>query len=138
MCSESFFLVFFANLTDLDLCFVDRDLSKSKFRTNFTAVWVLVFQKYHTDTGHLFYLVQLGQFAEPSRYDITYTSDMAEGSKYSCCTNVIGWVSKCPDIIWVSLRDKCPNTVFFLVRMRENTDQKKFRIWTLFTQCFYL
>ena len=28
----------------------------------------------------------------------------------------------------------CPNTEIFLVRMRENTDQKKLRIWTLFTQ----
>ena len=30
---------------------------------------------------------------------------------------------------------KCPNTEFFLVRIQENTDQKKLRIWTLFTQC---
>ena len=37
---------------------------------------------------------------------------------------------------------KCPNTEFFLVRIfpysvqiRETTDQKKLRIWTLFTQC---
>ena len=29
---------------------------------------------------------------------------------------------------------KCLNTVFFLVRMRENTDQKKLLIWTLFMQ----
>ena len=56
-----------------------------------------------------------------------------------------------------SLREKCPNTEFFLVRisrhsdwrrgdpsiypysvrMRENTDQKKLRIWTLFTQCIW-
>ena len=33
-----------------------------------------------------------------------------------------------------SLREKRPNTEFFLVRMRENTDQKKLRIWTHFTQ----
>ena len=33
-----------------------------------------------------------------------------------------------------TLREKCPNTNLFLVRMRENTDQKKPRIWTLFTQ----
>ena len=56
-----------------------------------------------------------------------------------------------------SLREKCPNTEFFLVRIfphsgwirrdsysdltRKNTDQKKLRIWTLFTQwiapCLY-
>ena len=54
--------------------------------------------------------------------------------------------------VWFSaLCEKCPNTEFFLVRvfphsdwirrdteysvrLRENTDQKKFRIWTLFTQ----
>ena len=38
-----------------------------------------------------------------------------------------------------SLREKCGNTEVFSgaysVRMRENTEQKKFRIWTLFTQC---
>ena len=34
----------------------------------------------------------------------------------------------------MSLREKCPNTEFFLVRIRQNTDQKKLRIWTLFTQ----
>ena len=40
-----------------------------------------------------------------------------------------------------SLREKCPNTEFFLVRIflysvriQENTNQKKLRIWTLFTQ----
>ena len=37
--------------------------------------------------------------------------------------------------IWeLALREKCPNTEFFLVRMQENTDQKKLRIWTLFMQ----
>ena len=47
----------------------------------------------------------------------------------------------------LTLHEKCPNTEFFLVlifphsispysvRMRENTDQKKLCIWTLFTQC---
>ena len=42
-----------------------------------------------------------------------------------------------------SLNEKCQNTDFFLVciftysvRKRENTDQKKLRIWTLFTQCW--
>ena len=41
-----------------------------------------------------------------------------------------------------TLREKCPNTEFFLVRIflysvriQENTDHKKLRIWTLFTQC---
>ena len=34
-----------------------------------------------------------------------------------------------------ALREKCPNTEYFLVRIfRENTDQKILRIWTLFTQ----
>ena len=39
-----------------------------------------------------------------------------------------------------TLREKCPNTEFFLVRIfpysvriRENTDHKKLRIWTIFT-----
>ena len=53
-----------------------------------------------------------------------------------------------------SLHENCPFTEFFLVRIfphsdwilrtspysvrkRENTDQKKLRIWTLFTQCFF-
>ena len=42
----------------------------------------------------------------------------------------------------LSLREKCPNTELFLVRIflysiriQENTDQKQLRIWTLFTQC---
>ena len=35
----------------------------------------------------------------------------------------------------LALREKCPNTELFLVRMQENTDQKKLCIWTLFTQC---
>ena len=35
-----------------------------------------------------------------------------------------------------SLREKCPNTKFFLVRTFLYSDQKKLRIWTFFTQCF--
>ena len=42
----------------------------------------------------------------------------------------------------LSLREKCPNRSYFLVpiflylfEIQENTDQKKLRIWTLFTQC---
>ena len=62
-----------------------------------------------------------------------------------------------PVIVKISLREKCPNTEFFLarifrirseygeilrispysVRMREDRDQKKLRIWTLFTQCMF-
>ena len=37
----------------------------------------------------------------------------------------------------LALREKCPNTEHFLVRMQENTDQKKLCIWTLFTQCWF-
>ena len=39
--------------------------------------------------------------------------------------------------ITISLCEKCPNNEFFLVRilMRENADQKKLRIGTLFRQC---
>ena len=33
----------------------------------------------------------------------------------------------------LTLCEKCPNTEFFLVWRQENTDQKKLRIWTLFT-----
>ena len=35
----------------------------------------------------------------------------------------------------MQLREKCPNTEFFMVRIQEKADQKKLRIWTLFTQC---
>ena len=35
----------------------------------------------------------------------------------------------------LALREKCANAEFFLVQIRENTDQKKLRIWTLFTHC---
>ena len=34
-----------------------------------------------------------------------------------------------------ALCEKYPNMEFFLVRMRENMDQKKLRIWIFFTQC---
>ena len=37
--------------------------------------------------------------------------------------------------IELTLREKCPSTEFFLVRIQENTDQKKPRISTLLTQC---
>ena len=37
-------------------------------------------------------------------------------------------------VIEHTLCEKYPNTEFFLVRMWENTDQKKLRIWTLCTQ----
>ena len=33
-----------------------------------------------------------------------------------------------------TLREICPNTEVFLVRIQEITYQKKLRIWTLFTQ----
>ena len=43
---------------------------------------------------------------------------------------------------YCALYKNCPNTEFFLVRIflysvriQENTNQKKLRIWTLFTQC---
>ena len=45
----------------------------------------------------------------------------------------------------ILLREKCLNTEFFplrkspySVRIQQNTDQKKLRIWTLFTQCLSL
>ena len=36
-------------------------------------------------------------------------------------------------IIRYTLRENNPNTEFFLVRIQENTNQKKLRIWILFT-----
>ena len=52
-------------------------------------------------------------------------------------------VSKC--LMYPTLREKCPNTEFFLVSIflyldwiQENTDQKKLRIWILFTQSHFL
>ena len=71
------------------------------------------------------------------------------------------WATASEHSIYIySLREKCPNTEFFLVRifslsdwirrdteilrisphsvrMRENTGQLKLRIWTLFTQWFF-
>ena len=38
-------------------------------------------------------------------------------------------------IVKATLREKCPNTEFLLVRIFLYSDQKKLRIWTLFTQC---
>ena len=62
----------------------------------------------------------------------------------------------CLSYLEFSLREKCPNTEFFLVRIfpysdwirgdsispysvriHENTYQKKLRIWTLYTQCLF-
>ena len=44
--------------------------------------------------------------------------------------------------LFLSLREKCPNTEFFMVRIflysnwiQENTGQKKPRIWTIFRRC---
>ena len=65
------------------------------------------------------------------------------GEPFAELTNM-GWVMISPgresDV--VTLREKCPNSEFFLVRIfsdsvriRENADQRKLRIWTLFTQC---
>ena len=71
--------------------------------------------------------------------------------KPKCNTLPWGWSKKTLDFWhWLgfliirqwTLREKCPNTEFFLVciflysvRIQENTDQKRLRIWTLFTQC---
>ena len=48
----------------------------------------------------------------------------------------------CEVFFKLTLREKCPNTGFFLVRIflysnwiQENTDQKNLRSWTLFVQC---
>ena len=51
----------------------------------------------------------------------------------------------CPNCfmqLFLSLREKCPNTEFFMVRIflysnwiQENTGQKKPRIWTIFRRC---
>ena len=45
-------------------------------------------------------------------------------------------------LLTITLREKSPNMEFFLVfiflysvRIQENTDKKKLRIWTFFTQC---
>ena len=37
-----------------------------------------------------------------------------------------------------TLREKCPNTEYFLVHIFPHSDQKILRIWTLFTQCLGL
>ena len=37
--------------------------------------------------------------------------------------------------LYLPLPEMCPNTEFFLVRIFRYLDQKKLRIWTLFTQC---
>ena len=70
-------------------------------------------------------------------------------------TDVIFKLANIDDLTDVTLCKKCPNTDFFLVRIsriwteyeeirssspypfriRENTDQEKLHIWTLFTYC---
>ena len=43
--------------------------------------------------------------------------------------------NKCVCIHTMTLREKCPNMEFFLVRIFPHSDQKKLCLWTLFTQC---
>ena len=43
------------------------------------------------------------------------------------------WERICPSWKYI-LREKCPNTEFFQVRIFPHSDKKKLRIWTLFTQ----
>ena len=50
----------------------------------------------------------------------------------------------CKNSTGTSLHEKCPNLRLFLVRIFlysvqsvENAEQKKLRIWTIFTQCFF-
>ena len=60
--------------------------------------------------------------------------------KYHCC--FYDWKKAVVlTLLYLTLREKCPNTEFFLVRIllysdwiQENTNQKKLRIWKLFTQ----
>ena len=59
---------------------------------------------------------------------------------FSCLTN-----DNLQLFLFFPLREKCPNTEYFLVRIllysvriQENMNQKKLRIWTLFTQCPFL
>ena len=73
---------------------------------------------------------------------------------YQNCESALFWIFFSIHFLRDVLREKCPNTEFFLsvfsciqieygdllrkspysVRMQENTDQKKLHIWTLFTQ----
>ena len=52
-------------------------------------------------------------------------------------STLIGLSVICTNLHAFSLRENCPNTEFFLVRIQENTDQKKICIWTLFMQCLF-
>ena len=46
------------------------------------------------------------------------------------------WTSSNTNLYFIATRrEKCSNTEFFLVRIFLYSDQKKLRIWTLFTQC---
>ena len=56
------------------------------------------------------------------------------------CRKHDSWKTLLKEILFVTLREKCPNTEFFQVRIflhsvriQENTEQKNLRIWTLFT-----
>ena len=59
--------------------------------------------------------------------------------RWNVCRRWVGEVSGI-EVDWCffrksTLREKCPNTEFFLVRRQSNTDQNTLRIWTFFTQC---
>ena len=57
---------------------------------------------------------------------------------YKGLKNFVDFGPKMQYLTILAQREKCPNTEFFLVRIQENTDQKKLRIWTLFKQCRHM
>ena len=80
-----------------------------------------------------------------SRFTSTYSSRNFKTIYFVVMVTIRG-VFKALSNIWEgALREKDPNTEFFLVRifqysveMRENANQKKSRIWTLFAQWSFL
>ena len=83
---------------------------------------------------NIFLQLGKGSWVIPSSYIVRNSFKQLSNMDSNC-------LQQCSNFLTVILREKCPNTEFFLVRiflysvrMQENTDQKKLRIWTLFTQ----
>ena len=123
-----------------------------KFFINTIAIWscdirkhFLLFSEAHLKSRQTFKMERFSKIVNASQLC---------NNLYLTCLTVL-WIHLCfyyfefdcqiKDMLTchqVTLREKCPNTEVFLVRIllnsdwiQQNTGQKKLPIWTLFTQC---
>ena len=127
-------------VTDLKPCFLSVACVAE---ANLTQLGITVRIQVSDPTSNIFFL-----FNTPFRVITNYVVKLLEtregikncSTYYNLCGNSHNLHKP-----FSSLRKKCPNTEFFLVRIfpqsvqaRENTDQKKLHIWSSFVQCILL